>query len=70
MDKSEELSLLVLLAFGVILAVGIISVIAGNITNQMFSGFPSISDPVGAAVSLTVFVGILLKIAKIVFGGR
>lgn len=70
MNRSEELSLLVLLAFGVILAVGIISVIAGNITNQVFSGFPSISDPMGAAVALTVFVGILLKIAELVFGGQ
>lgn len=65
MDEGERLSLAILLVLGAVIGVAIISIIAGNITNNILSDFPSVADSMGAGVSLAVFVGLLLKIGNL-----
>ena len=62
MNEGERVSLAILLVLGIVVGVAIISIIAGNITNNILSDFPSVAGPMGAGVSLAAFVGLLLKI--------
>ena len=60
--RDEDRAILAVLVGLIVLFLYIgLSFVAGNITNQLLSPIPSIAGPIGGAVSLGVFVFLLLK---------
>lgn len=61
----------VLMTIGIpaIVVIIAVSLIAGNIVNQIFAPAPSLAGPLGAGVALVVFVFLLGKGASLVIRG-
>lgn len=67
MREEEILDIALVLVTFALLSMLVVAVIAGNIISQILAPVPSVAGPIGAAVSLFVFVYLVGKGAKLVF---